>query len=146
MQTNDRIWVISIDLGYKMWDQIRDEFPDRFLNTGAAEQAALGIAVGLSGEGKIPFVYSATSFLLCRGYETIRNYINQENYSVKLIGSGRDDDYKHDGFSHWSFDAKYILDGFSNIRQYWPETKEEIPDIVDKMVHNWRPEFISLRR
>jgi transketolase len=146
MKTDDRIWLISIDLGYKMWDQVRQDFPRRSINTGAAEQAALGIAVGLAQEGRIPFVYSAASFLLYRGFETIRTYINYEQVPVKLVGAGRDRDYKDDGYSHWSEDAEYFLKGFDAIKTYWPKDKEEIPIIVDTMVNSPFPEFVSLRR
>src|SRR3990167_4043938 len=131
MEKDPDIWVICIDLGYGMFDKIRDKFPDRFLNTGAAEQAAMGIAVGLAMEGKIPVVYSITSFLLYRPFETIRNYINHEGIPVKLVGSGRDKDYLHDGFSHDSTDAKKIMKNFKNICQDWPDTKEAMVDSIE---------------
>ena len=82
MSKNNKIWIITGDLGYKMWDQIRIDFPDRFINTGAAEQAMMGIACGLALEGKIPIVYSISTFLLYRPFETIRNYINQEKRTL----------------------------------------------------------------
>ena len=69
MKTNDRIWLLTADLGYKLWDQIRDDFPDRYLNVGAAEQAMLDIACGLALEGKIPFCYSITTFLIYRPFD-----------------------------------------------------------------------------
>ena len=77
MKKNKNIWLVTGDLGYKMFDSIKDDFPDRFLNAGSSEQAMMGIAVGLALKGKIPFVYSITPFLLYRSFETIRNYINQ---------------------------------------------------------------------
>ena len=107
---------------------------------------AMGIAVGLALEGKKPFVYSITTFLLYRPFETIRTYISKENIKVMLIGSGRDFDYQHDGFSHHSHDAKPILDLWLNIKQYWPLTTEEIPVIIKEMIENNGPSFISLRR
>ena len=69
MKKNSDIWVIVNDLGYKMWDDVRRDFPERFINTGAAEQSMIGIAVGLALEGKIPVVYSITTFLLYRPFE-----------------------------------------------------------------------------
>lgn len=146
MQINKDIWLITADLGFGMWDKIRDDFPKRFINTGAAEQAACGIAVGLALEGKIPFVYSITTFLLRRPYETIKLYIDTEKIPVKLIGSGRDRDYHIDGASHFSEDAQYILNGFPSVVQYWPDTKEEIPSIVNDMIISDKPSFLSLKR
>ena len=146
MEKDPDIWLIVGDLGYKMFDNIRDKFPDRFLNTGAAEQAMMGIAVGLALEGKKPFVYSITPFLLYRPFETLRLYVNHENIPVRLVGGGRDDDYKHDGFSHNASDASYILGVFPNINKLWPDTKEEIYHMVKMMVEVNKPWFISLKR
>lgn len=153
MEKDPDIWVVSCDLGYGMFDYIRDTYPDRFINVGAAEQAGMGIAVGLALEGKKPFVYSITTFLLYRPFETIRNYIDHEKISVRLVGGGRDKDYHIDGFSHWSEDAYNIFGGsqnlygfFQNIQSLWPNEKEEIEDCVKLMVDNDRPTFISLRR
>lgn len=146
MKKNSDIWLITGDLGYGMFDTIRDEFPDRFLNTGAAEQAMMGIACGLALEGKIPVVYSITTFLLYRPFETLRTYVNHEKLNVKLIGGGRDHDYAHDGISHWSNDAKYFLDGLENIHQLWPEDKKDVPFILNKMIENYGPNFLSLKR
>jgi transketolase len=96
--------------------------------------------------GKIPFVYSITTFLLYRPFETIRNYINHEKIPVKLIGGGRDRDYSHDGFSHWAEEDKKVLKIFNNIKALWPENKEKIPGIVDKMVKDNNPWYLNLKR
>lgn len=154
MKKNKDIILITGDLGYKVFDDIRDEMPDQFINTGAAEQAMMGIAVGLALEGKIPFVYSITPFLLYRPFETIRTYINHEKIPVKLIGSGRDKDYLHDGFSHDATDARELFWSeydvyrgiFGNINDLWPDTKEEIPELVERMLKTKEPYFLSLRR
>lgn len=149
MQTNKDIWLVVGDLGYRVWDKHREDFPDRYINTGAAEQAMMDIAVGLSLEGKIPIVYSITTFLLYRPFEQIRNYVNHEKLNVKLIGSGRDKDYAHDGFSHWSEDDRKLFGSgkiFDNIQAGWPETKEEIPDIVKRMLKINKPYYINLKR
>src|SRR3990167_5924344 len=95
MLENDKIWLIVGDLGYGMFDKIREDFPDRFINTGAAETSMMNIACGLALEGKIPFVYSITTFLLFRPFEVLRTYVNHEKIPIKLVGSGRDKDYEH---------------------------------------------------
>lgn len=146
MQANPNIFLLVGDLGYKVFDEHFAKFPDRCINTGAAEQALLDISCGLALEKKIPFVYSITPFLIYRPFETLRTYINHENIPVRLVGSGRDDDYKHDGFSHDATDVKKFLDQLPNIKQHWPNKVEQIPQLVDKMVASDEPSFISLRR
>ena len=146
MEQNESIWLICLDLGYGMWDKVRDDFPNRFLNPGAAEQAGMDIAVGLSLEGKTPFVYSITPFLIYRPFETLRTYINHEKLNVKLIASGRDKEYTHDGISHWSEDVKPILDTLPNIHQIFPHTPTEIKTYIAHMLDSNHPDFISLKR
>jgi len=146
MSRNPNIWLITADLGYGMLDKIRDNFPDRFLNTGAAEQSAMGIAVGLAMSGQIPFVYSITSFLLYRPFETIRNYLNYERIPVKLIGSGRDQDYEIDGMSHWANEDREVMKIFNNIESRWPKNPQEIPDIVKEMITSDKPWYLNLER
>lgn len=146
MAKNDNIWLIVGDLGYKAFDYIRRDFPERFINCGASEQAMTGIAIGLALNGKIPFVYSITTFLLYRPFETIRNYIDHEKIPVKLIGAGRDKDYASDGFSHWAEEDKNVMSVFSNIKSAWPQNKEEMPGMVNKMIEDNKPWYLNLTR
>lgn len=146
MKKDKRIVAITGDLGYGGFDKIREDFPTRFHNVGAAEQFMLDFATGMALEGKIPVVYSITPFLLFRGFETIRTYINHENIPVILIGSGRDDDYKHDGFSHYAGDDSYFLGGFGNLYCHWPTDTEDMKEIVNEAIKGKRPFYINLKR
>lgn len=146
MKKRSEVWVLVGDLGYKMWDEVRADFPERFINCGASEQAMIGLAVGLAISGKIPIVYSITPFLLYRPFETIRNYINNEKIPVKLVGSGRGFDYKSEGFSHWAPEDRKILKIFKNIHAVWPKTYKEIPEIVAKMINDKKPWYVNLKK
>lgn len=147
MIDNPNIWLITADLGFGLWDNIREDFPDRFINTGASEQSAMGIAVGLALEKKIPFIYSITPFLLWRPAETIRLYLEHENIPVKLIGSGRDTDYALDGYSHNATDAYTVFKHvWPNIKTYWPNHKDEIQCTLNNIISNDKPSFLSLKR
>lgn len=146
MKKNRKIYVVVGDLGYKMWDKVRKDFPNRFINVGAAEQTLIGVGIGLALNGKIPVVYSITSFLLFRPFETIRNYIHYEKIPVKLIGSGRDKEYTHDGISHWAEEDIEVMAILKNITPCWPNDINEIPKIVDKMIKSNKPWYINLKR
>ncbi len=145
MKQNDNIYLLTGDLGYGLLDTIKNDFPERFINTGAAEQALLDIGVGLALEGKIPFCYTITPFFL-RGFETIRTYMNHENIPVHMVGSGRDKDYAHDGFSHDASDIKDFLTPMKNVTQYYPDSKDDIPAILATIINSRNPSFLSLKR
>lgn len=146
MINNLAIWTVVGGVGYGVFDKIRRDFLDRFVNVGAAEQAMVGVAVGLATAGKRPFVYTITPFLLYRPFETIRNYLNRDGLPVVLVGSGRDQDYGRDGFSHWAQEDRRVMAIFPNIDCFWPETKEEIPQVLDYILASQRPSYLNLRR
>lgn len=146
MKVDDRIVVITADLGYMMWDNIKSDFPDRFYNCGSAEQLMISMGVGMTYENKIPLCYSITPFLLYRPFEMIRNYLNNELAPVKLIGCGRDREYEHDGFSHWAEDEGKVIDIFTNIKKYRPLKVNDIENIVDDLLYNNMPCYLSLSK
>jgi transketolase len=104
----------------------------------------VGMAVGLSLSGYIPICYSITPFLLYRPFELIRNYIDHEKINVKLVGTGRDKDYSHDGFTHWGEDDLNIMKNLTNIKLYKPN------ELTDTMFHNFlitpNPAYLNLKR
>ena len=146
MKRNNKIVVLTADLGYRVWDQIHIDYPDRFFSVGAGEQALIGIAIGMALEGKIPIVFSITPFLLYRPFETIRNYLNKEKIPVKLVGSGRNKEYQHDGFSHWSEEDKRVMKIFSHITSVWPKTADAVSNLFPAMIYDNKPWYINLKR
>jgi transketolase len=144
MKEDESIYLLTGDLGYKMFDKIALDYPNRFINCGASEQAMLGIAVGMAQEGKKPFVYTITSFFL-RAAETISLYLGHENAPVRLVGSGRDNDYAHDGYSHDATCSQKFIRSMG-LMEYYPEEKEQIPEMLKRMVEKEEASFISLRR
>lgn len=139
MLSNDKVYFITGDLGYGLADKIRNDFPERFINAGAAEQAMMGVGIGMALEGKIPFVYSITPFLLYRPFEAIRNYLHHEQIPVIMVGSGRGKDYAHDGFSHWAEDDLEILKPL-HIQIYYKY------DCLKELAEAKKPCYINLTR
>ena len=147
MLKDDNIWLISPDLGFKFLDEIRDSFKDRVIIMGASEQCAIGTACGLALSGYIPIVYSITPFIVSRGHEWLKNYLNHDKIPVKLLTSGRDDDYsKEAGFSHDGFCDKGIMREFPNIISYWPDKIEELEEVTDNWLYNNSASYLNLKR
>jgi transketolase len=106
----------------------------------------IGAGIGLAESGKIPICYSMSSFLLYRPFEFLRNYVNEEKIPVKLIGSGRDKDYSHDGFSHWAHDDEQVLSALPNIQIFKPKTLEELKLKFLEFLYNGQPSYLNLTR
>ena len=146
MSTNDRIRVITADLGFGVLDHVRNAYPDRFYNVGAAEQLMIGVAIGMAEQGLVPVCYSMSSFLLYRPFEFLRNYVNHERINIKLLGSGRDRDYSHDGVSHWADDDRSVLLSLPAIAQYRPIGMEDLKQDFDHWINSPQPGYLNLMR
>ena len=146
MATNPQIVVLTADLGFGLLDKIRDNFKTRFYNVGAAEQLLVGAGIGLAEQGKIPVCYSMSSFLLYRPFEMLRNYVNHENIPVKLIGSGRNHDYIHDGISHWAHDDELVLQSLPNIKIFKPVDISDMKQIWSTFLFDPCPAYLNLQR
>ncbi|HET8688289.1 MAG TPA: hypothetical protein VFM18_16900 [Methanosarcina sp.] len=146
MLKNDHIRVVTADLGYGVLDTIKQNLPDQFYNVGAAEQLMIGVGIGMAEEGLIPVCYSMSSFLLYRPFELLRNYVNYECIPVKLVGSGRDKDYSHDGISHWAHDDEAVLDALPNIRIFKPKTIDEFISMWPEFLYGKEPAYLNLVR
>ena len=99
---DDRIALITGDLGYMALEPFRDRFPERFLNAGVAEQNMLGVATGLAEAGFRPYVYSIAPFASLRPFEFIRNGPVAHRLPVRIVGMGMGFDYGHSGFTHYA--------------------------------------------
>lgn len=146
MAENEDVRLVTADLGYIVLDPMKQDFPKRFLNTGASEQAATGICIGMALSGLTPVLYSITTFLLYRSFEWLRNYVNYEKIPVLLVGSGYGNDYVHDGITHQPYEVHEVMKLFPNIKTYFPTEKEQIPEIVKEMIEAKQPAFLCLRR
>ena len=95
-----RIVLLTADLGYTILEPFAEQHPDRFYNTGVAEQNMLGLATGLAHQGFIPFVYSIATFAAIRPYEFIRNGPVLHHLPVRIVGVGGGFDYGSAGITH----------------------------------------------
>lgn len=146
MSENKDIFLLTADLGFGILDSIKHNHADRFYNVGAAEQLLIGAGIGLTESGKIAVCYSMSSFILYRPFEFLRNYVNEERVPVKLIGSGRDKDYSHDGFSHWAHDDEQVLAALPNIEIYKPNSIDELESCFKDFLYNNQPAYLNLTR
>ena len=140
------IVLLTADIGYGLWDNVRKEFPRRFYNVGSSEQLMIGMAAGMAMEGKIPVCYSITPFLLFRPFEFIRNLMNHEGIPLKLIGGGRDKDYGYLGFTHWAEDDVDILNTLKEIQIYKPADVAEMNHIAHEFLYSKDPAYLNLSK
>jgi transketolase len=106
---DERVCLLTGDLGFTVLEKFADAFPGRFFNVGVAEANMIGLATGLALEGWIPYVYSIATFASMRGYEQIRNGPVLHQLPVRIIGIGGGFAYGHSGITHYALEDIAIM-------------------------------------
>ncbi|MFC1948878.1 transketolase family protein [Chloroflexota bacterium] len=84
-QKHDNVWVLTAD---GRGGAFGEDFNERYIDVGIAEQNLVGVAAGLALEGNIPFITAAIPFMTMRACEQVRTEICYQDLPVRLIGTG----------------------------------------------------------
>jgi transketolase len=108
-ESDERVLLLTGDLGYNALEPFAERFPGRFFNVGVAEQNMVGLATGLAEGGFIPFVYSIATFASMRPYEFIRNGPVLHELPVRVVGMGGGLDYGPNGLTHYALEDVALM-------------------------------------
>jgi transketolase len=108
-ERDERVWLLTADLGYSVLEVFRDRFPHRYVNVGVAEQNMIGVAAGLARCGKVVFVYSIANFPTLRCLEQIRVDVCYHEANVKVVAVGGGFTYGSQGYTHHGIEDLAIL-------------------------------------
>jgi transketolase len=98
---NSNVVALCADLtGSLKMDAFKKEFPERFFQVGIAEANMMGIAAGMTINGKIPFTGTFANFSTGRVYDQIRQSIAYSNKNVKICASHAGLTLGEDGATH----------------------------------------------
>jgi transketolase len=101
-EQDERIVLLSGDIGNRMFDKYKARFPDRFYNCGVAEANMVSMAAGLAMSGMRPVAYTIVPFLTTRCLEQIRVDLCYHHVPVVLVGVGGGMSYASLGATHHS--------------------------------------------
>ena len=123
-----RVILITGDLGFKVLDGFKKEFPRQFINAGVSEQNMTMLATGMAQEGRIVFTYSIGNFPTLRCLEMIRNDAAYHEANVKIVCIGGGFSYGALGPSHHASEDITVMRSLSNVTTIVPtglwETEE----------------------
>lgn len=104
-----RVVLLSADIGNRLFDKLKAEFPDRFYNCGVAEANMIGVAAGMAQSGLRPFCYTITPFITYRCMEQIRVDLCYHHLPVTVVGTGSGLSYASLGGTHHSCEEMGML-------------------------------------
>jgi len=148
MKGNDRIFFLSADFGSPALDRLREDFPERFINVGIAEQNLISIAAGLALEGFTVFAYAIAPFLTMRAFEQIRISLalmaQTREVNVNLIGVGAGLSYDVTGPTHHCLEDIALMRLLPNMDVISPADASCMADIASFAISNNKPCYIRL--
>lgn len=98
---NSNVVALCADLtGSLKMDAFKKEFPERFFQIGIAEANMIGIAAGMTINGKIPFTGTFANFSTGRVYDQIRQSVAYSDKNVKICASHAGLTLGEDGATH----------------------------------------------
>ncbi len=144
VKRDSRVYLLSGDHGYALFDSLRKEKPDHFINAGVAEQNMVGVAAGLSKLGFFPIIYGLSAFVPIRVLEQIKIDFCYENIPGLFVGDGAGVVYSHLGTSHQSTEDISALRAIPNISILSPCDAIEFKACFEWAVQQKQPVYLRM--
>ena len=143
-EENEKIVLVVGDLGYGVVEPFAKKFPNRFFNSGVAEQNMMGFSAGLASEGYHVFVYSIANFPLFRCAEQIRNDVDYHKLPVTVVSVGGGLSYGNLGYSHHAVQDYSLVRSFPNMLIASPGDPMEVSSCLQYLLQNPQPSYLRL--
>ena len=127
--------------------KFREDFPDRFINTGVAEQVMIGLTAGMAQRGLRPFAYTIATFSLYRPLEMIRDDLCYQDLPVTVVGIGGGVTYSTLGATHQAMEDVSIATSIPNLSVVAPCDPAETAAVTRYLaLENQHPVYLRLAK
>ena len=123
---DERVVLLSGDIGNRLFDDFKSRFPSRFYNCGVAEANMIGMAAGMALCGLKPVTYTIASFTTYRCFEQIRVDLCYQNVPVVVAAVGAGLAYAANGCTHHTGEDLAILRALPNMTVVCPGDAREV--------------------
>ncbi len=146
-ETNKNIVVLDADLSCSTQTcKFASKFPERFFNSGIAEQDMMTTAAGLAIGGKIPFVSTFAMFATARCLDQIRNSICYPKLNVKIVATHGGITVGEDGASHQALEDVSFMRSLPDMTVIIPSDYNEVKQAVKYALEVDGPCYIRVSR
>ncbi len=141
---DDRVAVLSGDIGNRLFDDFKERHPSRFYNCGVAEGNMTGMAAGMAMCGLRPFTYTITPFATTRVMEQIKIDVCYHNLPVTIVGTGSGLSYASLGPTHHSLEDVAFLRAIPNMTVVCPADVAEVRAALSAILELDGPVYLRL--
>lgn len=141
----DDFYVMSADLCQSSGlFKFREEFPDRFINSGIAEQNLIGVAAGMAKDGTNIFASSFAPFITMRACEQVRMNMGYMQLNIKTVGLGSGLIMAQLGNSHYGVEDGSVMRVIPGMTVVNPADGVEIMKTVEALCDYPHPTYLRL--
>ncbi len=149
-QANTQVVALCADLTEStQMNLFAEQFPERFVQVGVAEQNLVTVASGMAAMGKIPFCSSYAMFSPGRNWEQIRTTIAYNDRKVIIVGSHAGVSVGPDGGTHQAIEDIALMRVLPNMAVVVPcdaiEAKKATIALADSSLCR-TPAYLRLAR
>jgi transketolase len=148
MKKDKKIFFTCADLGSPVLDKIREDFPERYINVGIAEQNLINVSTGLALEGYTLFAYAIAPFITMRCFEQIRVNLALlsvvRKINVNLIGVGAGYSYVVSGPTHQCYEDLTVMRALPNVSIYSPADHVTAVALFEQCAGTPGPKYLRL--
>jgi transketolase len=142
---DDRVVALDGDVKNSTFsEKFEQAHPDRFYEVYIAEQAMIGVAMGLASRGAIPFPSTFAAFL-ARAYDFIRmaaiSFLN-----VKIAGSHAGVSIGEDGPSQMGLEDLAMMRAQPNMTVLYPADAVSTERLIERMAYHPGPAYMRTTR
>lgn len=142
---NPKIVALSADLTRTSGlERFSEDYKDRFMNVGIAEQNALGTAAGIADGGGVPFVTTFSNFATLRANEFVRHFMAYMKCNIKLVGFGSGFSMELFGNTHYGLEDIAVIRSMPNITILSPCDGMEVAKCVEYCAQSQGPVYLRL--
>lgn len=146
-QQNRNVLALSADLADSVgFGGFREQFSDRYVEVGIAEQNLVGVAAGLAHVGLKPFAASYAAFNPGRNYEQIRTMVALNDLPVVVVGSHAGLNVGPDGATHQMLEDVALMRALPNMTVFAPASAREAFVLAQFLANFDHPAYVRLPR
>ena len=146
-EKNSQICVLDADLMSAMgMKPFAEKFPERTIDCGIQEANMIGMACGLSIQGKIPFAHTFAPFCTRRACDQIFLSGAYNRANVKIVGSDPGITAAYNGGTHMPFEDMGIMRLIPDMTVIEPTDNVMLEDIVKQIADQYGMYYLRLVR
>ena len=142
-----KLVVLDADLAKAtMTKDFASAYPDRFFDSGIAENNMVGIAAGMASCGLKPFANTFAIFAAGRSYEQVRNSVGYPHLNVTVVGSHGGISVGEDGATHQCTEDLALMRQIPGMLVLNPCDGNEMTQAVEALMEYEGPAYLRLGR